>query len=281
MAHGLYSLVILSATLIACRTSNPHDGPRMVTVGTRELWIDCQGNGSPTVLLEAGHGQAADSWTAVQSEIARFTRVCSYDRAGRGLSPPAADSIRRGADVVTDLNRLLTAARESPPVVLVGHSLGGAFVRLYADAHPDDIAALVLVDAVHEDEFQRIDALLTPAQRLAGAGMRPMSRERFDIEAIFSEVRAIARPPSVPVTVIGRGRPMAPDEFPPDWSLEQRAARESLRTALQLELSTRFRSRRLVLAEQSGHFVHQDEPAVVVAEVRRLVDTWRASKGAT
>jgi len=277
-----FARTLLCAALASCAAPRSAPGPGLVAVGARQLWLDCRGRGSPTLVLEAGHTESAETWAAVQLEVAAFTRVCSYDRAGRGHSPRAPDSVRRGSDVVADLAELLSAAGESPPLILVGHSLGGAFARLYVVAHPTSVAGLLLVDAVHEGEFARIDALLTPEQRRAGAGMKPMSPEGFDIEAIFGEVRtAAAKTVSVPVTVVARGRPLGANEFPPDWSLAQRAERDTLRQVLQAELAHSFPQGRLVVAENSGHFIHHDEPALLVAEIRRLVDAWRRSHGAT
>jgi len=254
------------------------DGARAFEVGSRTLWLDCRGRGSPTVLLEAGHTEASGTWSAIQEDVASFTRVCSYDRAGRGQSPPAPDMARTSDDVVADLRSLLSTAGEPPPFILVGHSLGALFVRRYCAAEPAAVVGMALVDGVHEEEFERIDALLTPEQRAAGAGLRPMSPENFDIEAILKLARDdAARPPAIPVVVIARGLPLMNEEFPPDWSAEQRAAREALRLDLHQELARRFPRGRLVVASRSGHHVHHDEPELVVAEIRRLVETTRAS----
>jgi pimeloyl-ACP methyl ester carboxylesterase len=255
---------------------SPEPGRRIAAAG-REFWLSCAGRGHPAVLLEAGHGETSATWRRIQPAIAAYTRVCSYDRAGLGRSTASPRERRRGSDVVSDLRALLRTAGETGPWVMVGHSLGGAFVRLYAAAYPRDVIGLVLLDAVHPREFAAIDELLLPAQRAAGAHMRPLSREGLDIEAILAEVLAIRRRPTVPLLVIARGRPLADDEMPPDWSAAQRRRREQLRRELQADLATASPAGRLVVARHSGHFVHHDEPALVVAAVKELVERWRAA----
>ena len=105
------------------------------------------GEGSPTILLEAGLGGDSSGWVRVQPRLARATRVCSYDRAGYYFSDPGPAP--RTADVdVDDLHRLLEAARVRRPMILVGHSLGGLLARLYAATYPADVAGMVLLDPV-------------------------------------------------------------------------------------------------------------------------------------
>ena len=116
----------------------------------RRLNLYCLGHGTPTVVFESGLTDETVTWALVQPAIAAHTRACSYDRAGIGYSDPQrrpGDS----ANVVDDLHRLLTAASIKPPYVLVGHSLGGMHVRLYADVYPKEVAGMVLVDPSHED----------------------------------------------------------------------------------------------------------------------------------
>jgi pimeloyl-ACP methyl ester carboxylesterase len=231
------------------------------------------------VLLEAGHNESADTWDPVFLAVASFTRVCRYDRAGLGRSDaPGSRGLRTGRDVVADLHGLLGAANERGATVLVGHSLGGAFARLYAAAYPDRTAGLVLVDAVHERELAGIDALLTSAQREAGAGMHPMSPEGLDIEAIHAELRRATTPLRIPVVVVARGRPLADDEMPPTWSAEQRRRREQLRVDLQADLARISSAGELVVARQSGHFVHHEEPSLVLEAIRKVVTAWRAGR---
>lgn len=125
---------------------------QMVDVGGYRLHLYCQGEGSPTVIMEAGQGGFGLSWALVQPEVAQTSRVCVYDRAGLGWSDPSPRP--RTVEVMVDeLHTLLTTAGIPGPYVLVGHSLGGMIVRLYAHHYPQDVAGMVLVDSSHEDQF--------------------------------------------------------------------------------------------------------------------------------
>lgn len=129
--------------------------------GGRRLHINCSGlaAGGPTIVLESGAGNAASAWDRVQPEVAKFARVCSYDRAGLGRSDPVP-AARTIVALTEDLHSLLVNAKVSGPYVLVGHSLGG--VRLYASYYPGEVAGMVLVDSAHEDEPDRGMALIPP-----------------------------------------------------------------------------------------------------------------------
>ena len=120
-------------------------------VGEYRLHIYCTGTGSPTVVLEAGAASSDLSWDLVQKGVAGFTRVCSYDRAGFGWSDPASGPLLP-EQVAEDLDKLLTAADVPGPYLLVGHSAGGFYIRVYASQHPSEVVGMVLVDAVHEGE---------------------------------------------------------------------------------------------------------------------------------
>jgi pimeloyl-ACP methyl ester carboxylesterase len=114
----------------------------------------CEGSGDPTVILEAGAGGSTLDWRSVQSTLARTTRVCSYDRGGMGFSDPGP--LPRTADAVTaDLEVLLKAAAIRPPYVMVAHSLGSYYARLYTDRHINEVAGMVLVDPSVEHQDSR------------------------------------------------------------------------------------------------------------------------------
>ena len=125
-----------------------------VQVGSIRMNIDCSGRGSPTVILESGSGGPSVDWLMVQPEVAKFSRVCSYDRAGYGWSDSGPEP-RSSLQIARELKQLLQAAGEKGPYVLVGHSMGGYDVRVYTGQYPDDVAGMVLVDASHEDQDQR------------------------------------------------------------------------------------------------------------------------------
>jgi pimeloyl-ACP methyl ester carboxylesterase len=127
---------------------------RLIDVGGHRLHILCTGSGRPTVILETLAGGVSPMWGWVQPEVAQHTRVCSYDRAGLGWSDPV-DAPQDGVAVARDLTTLLQRAGETGPYVMVGHSLGGLYTRLLAHRDPAQVAAMVLLDARHPDEFAR------------------------------------------------------------------------------------------------------------------------------
>jgi pimeloyl-ACP methyl ester carboxylesterase len=147
---------------------------KMVDVGGYRLHINCQGTavaGSPTVVIEPGNGDFSLCWSHVQREVARFTRICTYDRAGLGWSERGPQP-RTAHNLVEGLHTLLARSGVEPPYVLVGHSLGGPLVRLYAHEHPDQVVGMVLVDPAHEEELLRYPE---PVRRLQPRADKMMS----------------------------------------------------------------------------------------------------------
>ena len=118
---------------------------RLVDIGNRRLNVYCMGAGSPTVVLDSGLSGSTWDWHAVQGDIAKTTRVCSYDRAGMGFSDPAP-APRDAAAIVSDLHTLLSRAQIPGPYVLVGHSVAGLYEPLFADRFPRDVVGMVLID---------------------------------------------------------------------------------------------------------------------------------------
>ena len=132
---------------------------RSVQAADVRLNIDCTGQNTPTIVLDTGWGLPAVSWIQVQPEVAKFARVCSYDRAGYGWSDRGPEP-RTSSQIARELKALLTAAGEQGPYVLVGHSLGAFNARVFTHLYPGDVAGLVFVDGAHEDEEARINELL-------------------------------------------------------------------------------------------------------------------------
>lgn len=142
----------------ALRAQYPPPG-QMVDVGGYKMHIYCQGSGSPTVVLVSGAGDFSLTWSLVQPEVAQITRVCAYDYARfgwseRGPNAPTAETI------VAELHTLLTNAGIEGPYVLVGHSIGGPYVRAYAFRYPEEVVGIVLVDDAGDDQAARIASAL-------------------------------------------------------------------------------------------------------------------------
>ncbi|MEW5685021.1 MAG: alpha/beta hydrolase [Pseudomonadota bacterium] len=156
--HRRFTLLALSvaASLSACQpgsiwsaSAQPQRGQTATLPDGRTINIRCQGRGAPTVIFESGFGAHAGAWGKVQPAVARTTRACAYDRAGMGLSDPGPDP-RDGPAIARDLDEALTAAGIEGPYVLVGHSAGALYARLFAARRPGEVQGLVLLDPTVE-----------------------------------------------------------------------------------------------------------------------------------
>ncbi len=262
----------------------------LVDIGGYRLHLWCTGDGAPAVILDTGLGGSTPGWGFVQPEVARFTRVCSYDRAGMGYSDPGP-SPRTARRIASELAELLARSGIAGPVVLVGASIAGFDVRVFASDHPERAAGLVLVDASHEDDVhevprmarfvpllstigvlrlfgpsfgQNIESLapsvrqFAQATRFRAAGYQAAADEVIHIRESAEEVRSSRRKLTIPVVVVTGGR--GADE---NWRQLQRD---------QASLSDRGC---LIVAQESGHVVSVDEPEVVVDAIRTVVETAR------
>jgi pimeloyl-ACP methyl ester carboxylesterase len=145
------------ATISAATTpSTPTATGRMIDVGGHQLYIECAGSGGPAVILQAGLGASSSSWAGIEPAIAATSTVCTYDRAGHGRSDEAGS--QDGIALATDLHTLLERAGVPGPYVLVGHSSGGPYVRVFAAQYPDEVAGMVLLDAQPADAFTVLPA---------------------------------------------------------------------------------------------------------------------------
>jgi pimeloyl-ACP methyl ester carboxylesterase len=262
----------------------------LVDIGGYRLHLWCTGDGAPAVILDAGLGGTSAGWGFVQPEVARFTRVCSYDRAGMGYSDPGP-SPRTARRIARELAELLARSEVVGPVVLVGESIAGFNVRVFASDHPERAAGLVLVDASHEDDAhevpgmarfvpllstigvfrlvgvsfgQRVESLAPSVQRYAqatrfrAAGYQAAADEVMHIGETVSEVRNTRRKLTIPVLVVTGAR----------------GADENWRRLQHDEASLSERGC-LITAQQSGHVIPVDQPAVVVDAIRTVVEIAR------
>lgn len=266
-----------------------------VDVGGYALYYTCAGEGSPTVILEAGGPADSTMWELVMVYYQGYTRICAYDRANLGNS----DSVpkpRTFADMTRDLHALLENAPIEGPYILAGHSMGGMLVRLYASQYPDDVVGLVLVDSAHPEMGVHLLAALPPeaagepeslqAWREYGTwlatsdGRGPRDVEGVDLKVSNEQARAVESLGDLPLIVISRSpnnpilaaqMPSLPEEINTPLLQEW----QELQTELE-ELSTN--STRFV-ADHCGHNVNLEEPRLVVEAIRQLVDEYRAESG--
>jgi pimeloyl-ACP methyl ester carboxylesterase len=183
-----------------------------VDVGGRNLNIDCAGSGSPAVILESGGGgYGGYGWREVQAQVAKFTTVCWYDRAGEGWSDPAPVA-RNSASIVNDLHELLQRAPVAGPYVLVGHSIGGEYVRVFTAKYPSEVAGVVLVDSTHPDQREP-PFMLSPINRMHTFARRFLC-SALPLFARFGVIRLLMS--------------NAPVYVPPQFSSEQSAATRAM-----------------------------------------------------
>ena len=157
---------------------------KLYDVGDYRLHLYCTGEGSPTVVLEAGAASPALVWYLVQEKVASFTRVCSYDRPGFGWSEPASGPLST-EQVAATLHQLLVNANVPGPYILVGHSDGGVYVRSYAQQYPSEVTGMVLVDSSHESQNLRF-----PPAFLKFAEQQEATMKLFQLVSPFGVLRA-------------------------------------------------------------------------------------------
>jgi pimeloyl-ACP methyl ester carboxylesterase len=259
-----------AATPVASPAAASGDFSGLIDLGGRNLYLECRGVGSPTVILESGLDSSSEVWSSLMSEVAAITRVCAYDRANLGASD-GAPKPRTGQDVADDLHALLTTAGVPGPYVLVAASYGGIYDRLFAHTYPDEVAGLVLLDPTHEDEDGQLAEALGPALwgELVEQGWFE-SREGIDFAATSAQVKEAREElplPPVPMVLLSAGQPSEPEPMP-DWPSERV---DPALLALQEDLADLVPGQRWVIVEKSGHNIHWEQPEVVVAAIRDVV----------
>ena len=271
MSKGFVCLALAIVTSTAgCGTST---GSK-VDIGGRSLYIDCRGEGSPTVILEAGLTSDTTAWDDVFDPIAEFSRVCAYDRANNGRSDEV--SLHTGDQSVSDLEKLLAAKKISPPYVLVAWSFGGPISRLFAARHPNDVTGMVLVDTDPTDYRSEGDPYV-PENVREHSYWASENLEKLDLDATLDLVRDESTPgsfddhplviltPSVPNSGnIGEGGSQGlPGPRVPEL--------DELYLRLQKEMTDLSSNSRIELVEDTGHCIQCDKPQVVIDAVREVV----------
>ena len=284
---------------------NPPPG-QLTSVGDYNMHIYCTGSGSPTVILEAGLNDFFVSWSKVQPEVARVTRVCAYDRAGLGWSE-ASPRPRTSEAMVEELHGLLKNTGVAGPYILVGHSFGGINVRLFAQKFPDDVVGMVLVDSAHEEQGKRLPFLRNSADTFirqfrtlsimsrfglmalspATIPNRGFSNEAYrqyqtvlattdyfngsiaESTAFYSGETLMELTPlgDLPLIVLSHGLPDATS----DIDIAEQGQFEAEWSKMQAELAALSSNSKHIVAEQSGHYIQLDQPGLVIQAILELL----------
>ena len=229
------------------------------------------GVGKPTVVFESGLGNGKEAWAQVFNDISAHTHAVAYDRAGYGQSE-ASSRPRDGYQIVRELRAMLAAENIPPPYVLVGHSLGGMIVKLYARTYPEEIAGVVLVDARHSEFALRCQQLgvhklfYEPPQLLFLLARNAMQGELKAAHITSRQARRAGPFPSVPLIVLTQRK--AASKWPGGLGKAWGAAQRNM---VKMSALGRFK-----VAEGSGHNVHKDRPDMVVRAVLNVVTAARS-----
>ena len=237
-----------------------------IDAGGHTLNMLIGGEAAPAVIFEAGFGVGLESWATVQSSTAKFARTASYDRAGIGQSE-AGPKPRAAKQIAQELHAALQKAGIAPPYVLVGHSFGGIYVRVFADMYPKEVAGLVLIDPSQEafDEWAKTQLQAQRASRdeeiaKAPAGVRDESAE---VSASYARARTTKVPAGIPVVLLTATKD---DTMPPTvrkvWSQMHEDWVNKVPGAKHVTL-------------ESGHFIQAEQPQVVIDAIKQVVDQVR------
>ena len=289
---------------------NPPPG-KLVDIGGRRLHLNCVGEGSPTIILEAGLNEFSVQWAVIQEVLQATNRVCSYDRAGLGWSDVTDEPLTVDR-AVSDLHKVLNEVNIAPPYLLVGHSFGGVNMRLFANQYPDNVIGMVLVDSAHEAQFDQLPAVFASAtdevvgqfqslDQMNRLGLLALSPEQIPApnlpDTAVTQYRAVlATTPyfatavteseafpqylqdaqaqnatnfgDLPIIILSRGQssPFV------GVSEAENAQYEETWQLLQADLLNLSSNTQQIVAEESGHYIHLDQPELVIAAIREIGD---------
>ena len=233
-----------------------------VDVGGHGLQLLVGGQGSPAVIFEGGFGAGIASWSTVQKDVAAFTQTVSYDRAGLGQSDPGPKP-RSAKQIATELHAALQKSGIKPPYVMVGHSFGGIYVRVFADMYPTEVAGMVLIDPSQEsfndwlikNQPDRLKAAQSEIAK-AGAGVQA---EFAVLDTSYSQARAAKVPAGIPVTLLTATE----DETMP-------ADGRKLWIEKHKEWLATVPGSKHIVVEKATHFIQANQPALVIEAIKEV-----------
>lgn len=263
---------------------------KQIDVGNRNLAVTCMGDGQPTVVLESGLSDDAGVWAnlELQPKIAAFSKVCAYSRAGLGGSDPAPER-RTVQNVIDDLAALLADNSMAGPFVLVGHSIGGLIINMYAHQYPQQVTGLVLVDSSHPNQEEAFRKALPKALNDAFNAEGTLAENwnslaaRKQGETDYMQAGSLGEKPVVVLTADTN----LVDQAAIDWTKENiwagynediDRAEKRVWKILQKQYARLSNNTRHTVVEGSSHYIQNDNPEVVVEAIRQVVEAVRTEK---
>ena len=309
---ALFALVGFVYQFVGSRRDAANFPPpgEFVDLGGYRLHFMQSGQDGPTVVLEAGLGDTSIVWSKIQDEVGQFARAVSYDRAGMGWSDLGPDP-RDSQHIANELHSLLKKADIPGPYILVGHSMGGYHIRVFAASWPDEVVGMVLVDAAHEDQFDRFPPEISGMVRRQGTIFSVLSKlAPFGMVRLMGMVKgeglddewkgaavAVANRTQVATALAGElsqldaniaqvkaagnlgDIPLAvltAEQKPnPGYTPEINETMRVLWLELQKDLAKLSSNSTQQVAEESEHHIHLTRPDLVIAAIRDVVDKAR------
>lgn len=279
---------------------------QIIQVNGRNMHLHCEGEGTPTVVLEAGANAWSEMWALTQPAIGKLTRTCSYDRAGYGWSAPK-DGSHAPQAVAEELHDLLHNAGIQPPYVLVGHSMGGKYIRAYTIAYPQEVAGLIFVDARHESmepvgrtpeqsrkDGEAYEASLNLYRILRQTGVArilglPLARSLdptlnlYPADIVYRMTLFTVRETTLQ-TMIAEGKDGMADDaelsasrLPAQLPIIVLSAESSLEiegwSSAQQQVAALSNNSQWIVVPNTGHNIQTEQPQAIVEAVRSLIDS--------
>lgn len=294
-------VAMLGNALVRSEASDIHPPGQLVKVNGRNMHINCMGNKSPTVILDSGAGGFSLEWDKIQQTLSKHTRVCAYDRAGYGWSD-MGNLPRTTKKIAHELHTLLQNAGTHPPYIMVGHSFGGFTAQYFARHFNNQVVGIVLIDSSHEEQVYRLpeydtDAPINsmdqerrtivtkavlhehfPAENAARAYQLMNQwhslmtwREEMASYAISSrQLRDIHHEPinDIPLRILSRGKRV--------WPYTEYGNRmETIWIELQKEFGNLSNNSRHIIAKESGHSIHLDQPKLTIEVIHEVLQAFK------
>ena len=238
---------------------------------TKEMFVqisDCklyaklvgEKNGKPTVIMDAGYGDFSKAWDSLIGDISTLSNILIYDRAGLGKSEKSSNP-RTSCEMIKELKELINEAKIKPPYILVGHSFGGVNMRMFATEYQNEVCGLVLVDSTPEDYRERF--LPTMSQDFQQAYNKQFVNEGNYDEFMESlkQLKETRLKLNIPLIVLSAGKKA-------QYSKES----QELWNEMQREILDISSNGELVIAENSAHYIQNDEPEIVVRAIQKLIN---------